>query len=155
MRPAGRKVAGVPPSPLRQRLELALREALRARDPLARSVLRSALSAIDNASAVAPGPAPAAAASGPYFAGTVAGLGAGDTGRRRLSEAEIEDIVRAEIAGRQAAAQTYGQTGHRDQAARLRREADVLRPFTGAGESSRADIGADAASGEGPAGRPA
>jgi hypothetical protein len=117
-------------------------------------VLRSALSAIDNASAVAPGPAPAAA-SGPHFAGTVAGLGAGDTGRRRLSEAEIEDIVRAEIAGRQAAARTYDQTGHRDQAARLRREADVLRPFTGAGESSRAEAGADAASGEGPAGRPA
>jgi uncharacterized protein len=118
-------------------------------------VLRCALSAIDNASAIAPGPAPAAAASSPHFAGTVAGLGAADTGRRRLSEAEIEDIVRAEIAGRQAAARTYDQTGHRDQAARLRREADLLRPFTGAGESSRAEAGPDAASGERPAGHPA
>jgi uncharacterized protein YqeY len=145
----------VQPSPLRQRLELALRDALRARDTLARSVLRSALSAIDNASAVAPGPAAAAVAGGPHFAGTVAGLGAGDTGRRRLGEAEIEDIVRAEIAGRQAAARTYDQTGHRDQAARLRREADLLRPFTGAGDSSQAEAGAKAAPGERPAGRPA
>jgi uncharacterized protein len=145
----------VPPSPLRQRLELALREALRARDTVARSVLRSALSAIDNASAAAPGPGPTAAASGPHFAGTVAGLGAADTERSGLSEAEITGLVRAEIAERQAAARDYDQTGHREQAGRLRREADVLRPFTDAGESSRADVCPDAASGEGRTGCPA
>ena len=44
-------VAGVHDTPTRQRLQLALREALRARDTIAVSALRTALSAIDNASA--------------------------------------------------------------------------------------------------------
>ena len=48
----------------RQRLQLALGEALRARDKVATSALRSALAAIDNASAVPAAPAPAAGASG-------------------------------------------------------------------------------------------
>jgi uncharacterized protein len=132
--PADRTVAGVPASALRQRLELALREALRARDRTARSALRSALSAIDNASAVPAGPPPAAPASGPHFAGAVAGLGAGETKRRSLSEAEIEHLVRAEAAERQAAARDYDQAGHPDQAGRLRREADVLISVIDAGQ---------------------
>ena len=137
--PPGRKVAGVPASPVRQRLELALREALRARDAVARSALRSALSAIDNASAVPPGPPPAASAGSPHFAGAAAGLGAEDTGRRSLTEAQIEDIVRAEVAERQAAARDYDRADHPDQADRLRREAGVLTSVIDAGGSSRAD----------------
>jgi uncharacterized protein YqeY len=123
-------VTGVPARPVRQRLELALREALRARDPVARSALRSALAAIDNASAVPAEQAPAASA-GPHFAGAVAGLGAGEAGRRPLTEAEILDIVRAEVAERQAAARDYDQAGHPGQADRLRREAGVLTSVTG------------------------
>ena len=110
----------------RQRLQLALGEALRARDKVATSALRSALAAIDNASAVPAAPAPAAGTGGPHFAGTVAGLGAGEAERRRLTEAEAEQIVRAEVAERQATARDYGQTGHADHAGRLRREAQVL-----------------------------
>jgi uncharacterized protein YqeY len=110
----------------RQRLQLALGEALRARDKVAISALRSALAAIDNASAVPAAPAPAAGADGSHFAGTVAGLGAGEAERRRLTEAEAEQIVRAEVAERQAAARGYDQTGHADQAARLRQEAQIL-----------------------------
>jgi uncharacterized protein YqeY len=110
----------------RQRLQLALGEALRARDQVATSALRSALAAIDNASAVPAAPTPAAGAGGPHFAGTVAGLGAGEAERRRLTEAEAEQIVRAEVAERQAAARDYDQTGHADQAGRLRREVQVL-----------------------------
>ncbi len=124
--PSGRSGAGVPVSRIRRHLELALRDALRARDTAARSVLRSALSAIDNASAVPAGQAPAPAASGPHFAGAAAGLGAGETERRSLTEAQIEDIVRAEAGERQIAARDYDRTGHRDQADRLRREASVL-----------------------------
>jgi uncharacterized protein YqeY len=60
------------------------------------------------------------------FASAVAGLGAGDTARRSLTEAQIEDIVRAEVAERQAAAHDYDQAERRDQADRLRREAGVL-----------------------------
>ena len=86
----------MPASPLRQRLEAALREALRARDTVARPALRSALAAIDNATAVPPGQAPAVAAS-LHVADAVAGLGAGEAERRRLTEADIENIVRAEV----------------------------------------------------------
>jgi len=131
----GHIVAGVEDSLVRQRLQLALREALKARDTVAVSALRSALAAIDNAGAVpapassgpAPGgPAPAARADGPHFAGAVAGLGAGEAERRRLTEADIEQIVRAEVAERQAAVQDYDRAGHADQAERLRREARIL-----------------------------
>ena len=110
----------------RQRLQLALREARGARDTVATSALRSALAAIDNASAVPAAPAPAAGAGGPHFAGAVAGLGAGEAQRRSLTEAEAAQIVWAEVADRQAAARGYDQTGHADQAGRLRREAQVL-----------------------------
>ena len=78
------------------------------------------------ASAVPAAPAPPAGTGGPHFAGAVAGLGAGEAERRSLTEAEAEQIVRAEVAERQAAARDYDQTGHADQASRLRREAHVL-----------------------------
>jgi len=125
--PGGRRVAGVADSAIRKRLEGVLRETLRARDTVAVSALRSALAALDNAQAVPAAPAPVAGASSPHFAGAAAGLGAGEAERRRLSEAQARDIVRAEVAERQAAAREYERRGHADQAGRLRREAAVLR----------------------------
>ena len=119
-------VTGVADSEFRQRLHLALRQALKARDTIATSALRSALAAIDNAGAVPPVPPPAAGTSGPYVAGAVAGLGAGEAERRSLTEADVVQIVRAEVAERQAAARAYERAGHAEQASRLRREADVL-----------------------------
>ena len=80
------------------RLRLALAESLRARDTIAVSALRSALGAIGNAEAE----------------------------RRRLSAAEIEQIVRGEAGEREGAARDYEQAGHADRAGRLRREAQVL-----------------------------
>jgi hypothetical protein len=56
----------------------------------------------------------------------VAGLGAGEAERRSLTEAETEQIARAEVAERQAAARDYDQAGHAEAAARLRHEAHVL-----------------------------
>ena len=111
-------------SAIRPRLERALREALRARDTVAGSAVRSALAALDNAQAVPA--APPASTGSPHFAGAAAGLGAGEAERRRLSEAEARGIVRAEVAERQAAALEYENSGHPDQAARLRREVAVL-----------------------------
>jgi uncharacterized protein YqeY len=116
------------------RLRQALSEALKARDTIAVSALRSALGAIDNASAVpvtdgtggADGPIGAARTSSPHFAGAAAGLGAGETGRRALSEADARAIVRAEVAERETAAHEYERAGRVDRAGRLRREADVL-----------------------------
>jgi hypothetical protein len=49
-------VAGMGDGVVRERLQLALREALRTRDTIAASALRSALAAIDNAQAVPPRP---------------------------------------------------------------------------------------------------
>ena len=119
-------VTGVADSEFRQRLHLALRQALKARDTIATSALRSALAAIDNVGAVPQVPAPAAGTGGPHVAGAVSGLGAGEAERRRLTEADVMAIVRAEVAERQAAARAYERAGHAEQASRLRREADVL-----------------------------
>jgi hypothetical protein len=79
-------------------------------------------------------PAPAAAAGSPHVAGAVAGLGAAEAERRSLSAAEVEEIVRAEVAERQAAAREYDRAGHAEQAGRLRREADVLMSVIGASD---------------------
>jgi len=119
-------VAGVQDTPTRERLQLALREALRARDTIAVSALRTALSAIDNASAVPVESAPAAGTGGPHFVGAVSGLGAGEAERHTLTEPEVEQIVRTEVGERQAAAYSYDQAGRPDQAERLRREASFL-----------------------------
>jgi hypothetical protein len=110
---------------IRDRLHQALRDAMRARDSVATSALRSALAALDNAGAVPPGPVPAAA-SGPHFAVAVTGLGAGEVPRRGLAAGEAEQIVRAEIAEREAAAAGYAEAGHDEQARRLRQEAGIL-----------------------------
>lgn len=63
------------------------------------------------------------------LAGTVAGVGAAEVARRRLSEAQVVAIVRAEVAEREAAARDYERAGHRPQAARLRAEAGVLGAY--------------------------
>jgi len=108
------------------RLRRALAEALRARDTIAVSALRSALGAIGNAGAVGPGAAAPAGQAGPHVAGAVHGLGAAEVPRRSLSAAQIEQIVRAEAAEREDAARGYERAGQADRADRLRREAELL-----------------------------
>ncbi|HLJ99108.1 MAG TPA: hypothetical protein VKU39_04280 [Streptosporangiaceae bacterium] len=60
------------------------------------------------------------------------GLAVGDVARRELTEEQMERVVRAEIAEREAAARTYERTasaertGAAAEAARLRREAALL-----------------------------
>jgi uncharacterized protein YqeY len=56
----------------------------------------------------------------------VAGPGSAEAERRRLSAAEIEQIVRGEAGEREGAARDYERAGHADRAGRLRREAQVL-----------------------------
>jgi len=108
-------------------LTTALRQAIRDRDSVATAALRSALAAIANAEAISAESVPAASTSSPHFAGAAAGLGAGEVARRVLSEDELADIIRAEIADRDEAAGQYVQAGHADRAQRLRDEASVLR----------------------------
>ena len=121
---------------LYERLRRALPAAMKARDRPTVTALRSALAAIDNASAVDPAQAPSAGGDqgpGPVgavhseLAGTVAGVGATEVERRRLSQAQMEEIVRAEIADRETAAASYDHAGQLDPAERLRAEAEVLR----------------------------
>ena len=68
----------------------------------------------------------AAGAAHPEFAGTVAGVGAAEVERRSLSQAQMEEIVRTEIADRESAAAGYERAGQLECAERLRAEAKVL-----------------------------
>jgi hypothetical protein len=156
-------VPAPPGDDLPARLRLALTAALRARDMTAASALRSALGAIGNAeaipvppaasgagpsvaSAVGASPAGASAASArpagvsaagrgsPHVAGAVAGLGAAEAQRRRLSRAQVAGIVQAEIDERLAAATEYQSAGRADRAARLAAEAQALASAAGGSE---------------------
>jgi uncharacterized protein len=97
---------------------------MKARDSATVAALRSALAAIDNAEAIEV--RPASTAAGSVIAGAVTGLGAGEAERRDLSEHQIVDIVRGEIADRRSAAADYERAGRPDHAARLTAEADAL-----------------------------
>ena len=121
------------PSPLGSvpsRLQAALRAAMKERDTVAMSALRSALGAIANAEAVplpeaSVGPLAAPSENVP-IAGSVAGLGRAEIDRRVLTEDEATAIVAAEAADRRAAARDYRASGHADRAGRLLREAQAI-----------------------------
>ena len=119
-----------PPDDIRTRLRRALGVALKAGDADAVSALRSAMSAIGNAEAVGPAARPAGTGSA-HFAGTVAGLGAGEEQRRLLTEADADAIVRQEAAEREAAAGEYERGGRAAEAARLREGARALMAVLG------------------------
>ena len=120
-------MAGVSaPDDVRTRLRRALGDALKARDADTVSALRTAIGAIANAEAVEAGPGRPAGTGSTQFAGTVAGLGAGEAERRRLTEADVAAIVRQEAAEREAAAGEYERAGHAAEAARLREGARAL-----------------------------
>lgn len=109
------------------RLRQELRTALTARDTVAVSALRTALGAIANAEAIDPGSGTGSRSTSQHVAGTVPGLGAAEARRRELTEADLERIVRSEIAERQDAARQYWRGGRLDQSERLAREAAVLQ----------------------------
>jgi uncharacterized protein len=119
---------------VRARLQMALRAAMKARDTVAVSALRSALAAIANAEAI---PVPTAPASLPptapatdvhqYVAGSTAGLAAAEAERREVTEEDAAGIVQAEVTERQVAARQYQAAGHADRAGRLLREAQVIQ----------------------------
>jgi hypothetical protein len=67
----------------------------------------------------------------PQVAGAVAGLGAAEAERRRLSPPQVAAIVQAEIDERLAAAAEYERAGRADRAARLAAEARALAAAAG------------------------
>ena len=97
---------------------------MKARDHAALRAVRSALAAVDNASAV-DGPEPTATETGP-IAKAVSGLGAADIPRRQLTDDEATDIVRTEMAERRAAAADYRRLGRWEEAHGLEAEAAIL-----------------------------
>jgi uncharacterized protein YqeY len=119
---------------LRADLAAALKDAIRGRDTVAASALRTTLSAIANAEAVATSTQPKAAVGSPHFAGAFAGLGAGEVARRQLSAADVRAIVLAEIAEREHAAAEYAANGLSSQAERLHTEADILNAVIAAAD---------------------
>lgn len=109
---------------LRERLRAALSTAMKARDRRTVGVLRATLAAIDNAESVDIGEHRAGAVEA-----SAVGPGAAEVARRELTEADIADIVRAEITERTESADTYDRAGRPDRAAELRVEADTLAAF--------------------------
>ncbi len=104
-----------------------LATAIKARDAVAVSALRSVLAAIANAEAVAPHDSERRPPSAhPTIAGSVAGLMAGEVPRRLLTDAAVLQIVRAEVEDRLAAADVFDRAGAIARSARLRAEANVL-----------------------------
>ena len=71
-----------------------------------------------------------APSSGTIAAGVV-GLGAADVARRELSDAQIRELVHAEIDERLTAARDFTVGGHPKRAATLRAEAAVLSDLLG------------------------
>jgi uncharacterized protein len=106
-----------------------LKAALKARDRVAVTALRSALSAIDNAEAVPADHLLDSTAGNEHVAGAAIGLGAAEAERRHLTEADLRSIVENEVRERSVAAEEYERLGRDDQAERLRAEAEVLSRY--------------------------
>jgi uncharacterized protein YqeY len=113
----------------RRTLRDALLAARKDRDSTRVSALRSALSTIDNAET--PDGVDLDARSSGTIAGGVVGLGAAEVARRVLSDAQIRELVHAEIDERLTAARDFTAGGHTERAAMLRAEAAVLSGLLG------------------------
>ncbi|GAA4031786.1 hypothetical protein GCM10022247_66060 [Allokutzneria multivorans] len=110
---------------MRASLRASLTAALKARDRVAITALRSALAAIDNAEAVPAERSPTTGSE--HVAGASVGVGATEAQRRDLTEADLRSIVENEVRERTAAAADYSARGLHDTATQLRAEAEVLR----------------------------
>ena len=114
---------------MRTRMRGDLTRAMKDRDEISVTALRSAIAAIDNAEAVDLGAAPTAPLGSEHVAGATAGVGSAEAARRVLDRAEVEAIVRAQVDERLAAATEYDTLGAPGRAERLRSEADVLSAY--------------------------
>jgi uncharacterized protein len=122
-------VSNQPAQLWRRTLRDELLAARKDRDATRVSALRSALSAIDNAET--PDGVDLDAPSSGTIAGGVVGLGATEVARRVLSDAQIRELVHAEIDERLTAARDFTAGGHPERAAMLRAEAAVLSGLLG------------------------
>jgi uncharacterized protein YqeY len=105
-----------------------LTAAMRSKDRVAVRALRSLLSALGNAEAV-PTTGPETGGGSEHVAGGVAGLGAGEAERRRLTDDDVAALVRQEVEERLSAADQLDAAGRSDRAEPLRAEAAVLARY--------------------------
>lgn len=117
---------------LRGQLNGDLLLAMKAKDTVAISALRSVLSALDNASAV-----PASTVPAPVFGRN------GDVPRRNLSDSDCQRIISAVVGERSAAAEEYARLGREDEAARLRAEQAVVERYVKTSEDAQRAAAAD------------
>ncbi|MGE2734465.1 glutamyl-tRNA amidotransferase [Mycolicibacterium vaccae] len=108
----------------RATLRTALLAARKDRDTARVSVLRSALSAIDNAET--PDRPATVAQPSATIAGAVSGFGTAEMNRRELTDQQIRALLAEEIAERRSAADLLRARGHPDRAAALDAEAVML-----------------------------
>jgi hypothetical protein len=113
------------PGALPQRLRAALPAAMRAGDRVFVSALRSAIAALDNATAVPIDGTPSAGA----YELAAHGPGSADVARRELDELEVAGVLRTEIEDRLSSAVDLEGHGQREAAKRLRAEAAALETF--------------------------
>jgi len=102
-------------------------EAMKARDQVAVSALRSILGALANAEAVGVG-TPVRGGGSSDVAGTTLSVGCTAAARRRLAGQETTDLVLSEAVEREGMARGYVAAGQQARAERLR-EAAVIRSF--------------------------
>ncbi|MBC7982584.1 MAG: GatB/YqeY domain-containing protein [Candidatus Obscuribacterales bacterium] len=117
---------------LRRQLNGDLLLAMKAKDTVAISALRSVLSALDNASAV-----PISTVSAPVF-----GL-SGDVPRKDLSETDCQQIISTEVSARSDAVEEYTRLGRGDEAARLCAERAVIERYVRTSEHTQQSVAAD------------
>ena len=113
---------------LRAALRQGLTTAMKARDSDARSALRTAIAAIDNAEAVA-APSTEAPVTSAHVAGTRSGAGSTEAARKQLGGNEVRDILRGQVAEHASEADRYDALGQADAAERLRRQARTLEAY--------------------------
>ena len=119
-----------PADRLRVRLRRDLTAAMKARRSEQVSAIRTLMAAIDNAEAAGVGsPASPTSPSSADFAGALAGLASGDAPRRELNEADLEELLDAEITDRREQAEEFEDLGRTDEALRLRDQAAVIRRY--------------------------
>lgn len=107
---------------IRDRMRRDLTPAMRDRDMPKVRALRSALGAIDNAEAV-----PTTARAGAIEAAAV-GVGATETARRELTDADVRDVLQQEVDERESAAIECAETAP-EWAQKLRAEAAVIAAY--------------------------
>jgi len=114
---------------LRTLMRRDLMTALKAKDAVATTAIRSLLAAIDNVEAPPADSHSPEVAQNEHIAGSAVGLGAAEIERRQLTDADLQSVIEAEIQERSTAATEYERLGRDDHAGRLRAEAEVLQRY--------------------------